>query len=665
MEGTPFGRYRLISLLGRGGMGEVWQAFDTATERVVALKLLPAELADDETFQQRFRREAKSAAALDEPHVVPIYDFGEIDGRLFVTMRLIKGRDLHVMIKEGRVEPVRAVKIIDQVASALQAAHQIGLVHRDVKPTNILVTDDDFAYLIDFGIARAAGQTSLTSVGSVVGTWAYMAPERLSTGSADARADIYALACVLYECLTGSQPFPGSSLEQQLGGHLTQAPPRASAVRGDLPTELDGVIAKGMAKNPDDRYSTTREMALAAMAAVTLPVTGPNSLKVTTPVNVVTARPGAGPPQRPADLVRPSQPNRPLQAPPPSGGASPPTFSAQAPFYDQHRHSPAPSGPNTLVGKPTRKGRVIVIAGVAAVLVVIAVVTAIVLSNSGGGPGTSPASPPATSDSGNPGPFTGTFAATFGPEVKWDGTPTEDSPPGYEETWRLRSECTTDACVATASPGGRYPVDDVVFDKIADRWLSVSTGTAECGNRETESWDVITLDPKADGTMTGEWSQTTANGCFQRRSVDFSRKGDTDLSRLPDPAALPARKASPAEGLRGVYRNDVAYSDGTSAPVTDYRVATECLRSGDRCMSFFMDTKSLGSKPFVFGNGLWVRHDDYDGTCGNSNTHITQTAEMALPQPPADPIPLVGGKGHSESSACSDEYTEKFTRTGD
>ena len=162
MEGTPFGRYRLIELLGRGGMGEVWKAFDTATNRVVAVKVLPANLANDPQFEQRFRREAFAAAGLANPHVVPIHTFGEIDGRLYVDMRLIEGRDLEGILAHGPLEPARAVGIIDQVASALHAAHRIGLVHRDVKPSNILVDEEDFAYLIDFGIARAAGETGLT-----------------------------------------------------------------------------------------------------------------------------------------------------------------------------------------------------------------------------------------------------------------------------------------------------------------------------------------------------------------------------------------------------------------------------------------------------------------------------------------------------------------------
>ncbi len=160
VEGTPFGRYRLVELLGRGGMGEVWRAYDTAANnRTVAIKLLPPQLAADHTFVQRFRREADAAAQLNNPHVIPIHNYGEIDGRLYVDMRLIEGRDLQEVLADGPLEPGRAVRIIEQVAKALHAAHKVGLVHRDVKPSNILLDEDDFAYLIDFGIARAADQT--------------------------------------------------------------------------------------------------------------------------------------------------------------------------------------------------------------------------------------------------------------------------------------------------------------------------------------------------------------------------------------------------------------------------------------------------------------------------------------------------------------------------
>ena len=178
MDGVEFGRYRLIELLGRGGMGEVWRAHDTATNnRTVAIKLLPPHLAADPTFVQRFRREADAAARLNNPHIIPIHTYGEIDGRLYVDMRLIEGRDLQDVLADGPLDAGRSVRIIEQVAKALHAAHKVGLVHRDVKPSNILLDEDDFAYLIDFGIARGAGETSLTGTGAMIGSWHYMAPE--------------------------------------------------------------------------------------------------------------------------------------------------------------------------------------------------------------------------------------------------------------------------------------------------------------------------------------------------------------------------------------------------------------------------------------------------------------------------------------------------------
>ena len=269
----PFGRYRLVELLGRGGMGEVWRAHDTATNnRTVAIKLLPPHLASDSTYVQRFRREADAAAQLNNPHIIPIHTYGEIDGRLYVDMRLIEGRDLQAALADGPLEAGRAVRIIEQVAKALQAAHKIGLVHRDVKPSNILLDEDDFAYLIDFGIARSADETSLTGTAQMIGSWHYMAPERMRAHEADARADIYALACVLYECLTGSRPFPGDSLESQVAAHLTDPPPQPSTTQPNVPAQFDAVIARGMAKDPENRYATTVELADAARDAITVPI---------------------------------------------------------------------------------------------------------------------------------------------------------------------------------------------------------------------------------------------------------------------------------------------------------------------------------------------------------------------------------------------------------
>lgn len=283
MEGTVFGRYRLVELMGRGGMGEVWRAHDTETNnRVVAIKVLPSHLAADETYARRFRREADAAARLNNPHIVPIHNYGEIDGRLYVDMRLIEGRDLQEVLAAGPLDPARAVRIVEQVAKALHAAHKIGLVHRDVKPSNILVDEDDFAYLIDFGIARATDETALTSTGAVIGTYHYMAPERLGAGDVDARSDIYALACVFFECLTGQRPFPGASVESQVAGHLTAPPPQPSASSPNVPADLDAVIRHGMAKNPDERFQSTVELARAARDAITVPTSRPTP--VATPV---------------------------------------------------------------------------------------------------------------------------------------------------------------------------------------------------------------------------------------------------------------------------------------------------------------------------------------------------------------------------------------------
>ncbi|MDT5066624.1 MAG: hypothetical protein QOK02_2779 [Mycobacterium sp.] len=268
LDATPFGHYQLLELLGRGGMGQVYRAHDTRTDRIVALKVLPAHLAGDPVFQQRFRREAHAAAALSEPHVVPIHGYGEIDGQLYLDMRLIDGEDLGTVLTEaqGPLSPVRAVTIVEQVAAALDAAHAVGLVHRDVKPSNIFIAAKDFVYLIDFGIARTTTETGLTTVGSTLGTMAYMAPERFKSGQSDPRSDVYALTCVLHECLTGSRPYSGDSLEQQLAGHLVAPPPRPSALNPKLPKGFDDVVAKGMAKDPDNRYQTAGELADALRA---------------------------------------------------------------------------------------------------------------------------------------------------------------------------------------------------------------------------------------------------------------------------------------------------------------------------------------------------------------------------------------------------------------
>ena len=250
-------------------MGRVYRAYDTQLHRDVAIKVLSPQAGGDPTFEQRFRREACTAAGLGEPHIIPIFDAGEIDGRLFIAMQLIDGTDvLSLLSRDGPLPPERAVAVIEQAAAALDAAHRAGLVHRDVKPANLMVTATDFVYLIDFGIAHALGDTALTNTGITVGTVAYLAPERLTAGHADSRADIYALTCVLYQCLTGATPYPAASLEQQMFAHLNGTPPSPSQARPGLPDALDAVIATGMARDPDRRYQTAGDLAAAARAAL-------------------------------------------------------------------------------------------------------------------------------------------------------------------------------------------------------------------------------------------------------------------------------------------------------------------------------------------------------------------------------------------------------------
>jgi serine/threonine protein kinase, bacterial len=388
VDGTPFGRYRLIELLGRGGMGEVWRAHDTDTDRVVAIKLLPAHFSANEDFQRRFRREAHAAARLNSPHVVPIHYYGEIDGRLYVDMRLIEGRDLQAVLAAGRLAPARAVRIIEQVAEALQAAHEVGLLHRDVKPSNILLDRNDFAYLIDFGIARAADETRLTKSGNMIGTFAYIAPERLGTRAGeDARADIYSLACVLYECLTGHPPFNEDTTAGLLAAHLNTPPPQPSTTQPNVPPQVDQVIATGMAKDPDNRYATTVELADAARDAITTPIPRPEPTvppepppTQKTPSSVTTAVHGTPPPP-PTTLPSATQ-HRPEQQPPAYAAQLGSAATEHADTTNQPPTQLAPTRPalplqaapptTARVRRLSRRTKIALIGGVVALVAVIA-----------------------------------------------------------------------------------------------------------------------------------------------------------------------------------------------------------------------------------------------------------------------------------------------------
>jgi serine/threonine protein kinase len=284
--GPRFGPYILTAVLGRGGMGVVYRAFDTGKGRTVALKVLIPGLAADRAYQDRFRRESKRTARLREPHIIPIHDYGQIEGRLFIDMRLVEGTDLATVLdRDGPMPPAAAAWITAQVASALDAAHADGLIHRDVKPSNVLITGQGksvpFAYLIDFGIVRVISGASPSTGSGAIGTVAYMAPERFAGSPGDRRADVYSLACVLHECLTGRPPFSGEMVAVMLA-QLNALPPAPSRLRPGLPAAVDEVVARGLAKDPARRYGTAGELAEAILAAtadlgaVSVPVPGPD-----------------------------------------------------------------------------------------------------------------------------------------------------------------------------------------------------------------------------------------------------------------------------------------------------------------------------------------------------------------------------------------------------
>jgi hypothetical protein len=251
-------------------MGVVYRATQQALDRVVALKLIVPELADDPGLRDRFERESRIAASIDHPNVLPLYYAGEQDGVLYQAMRYVDGTDLRTLVRaHGALPADRAVAIVAQVAAALDAAHARGLVHRDVKPANVMLTEGDHAYLGDFGLSRrTASQEASTAGGSVVGTFDYVAPEQIRGERVDARADVYALGGVLFTALTGQVPFPRESDEARLWAHLSAEPPRLSERAPNLPPELDPVIQRALAKRPEDRYPSAGDLARAATAAL-------------------------------------------------------------------------------------------------------------------------------------------------------------------------------------------------------------------------------------------------------------------------------------------------------------------------------------------------------------------------------------------------------------
>lgn len=337
--GTRFGPYELRSLVGAGATGEVYRAYDTTRGRTVAVKVLRKKPAAEPGFRERFWRESQMAAQLRDPHVVPVHDFGEIDGVLFVDMRLVSGGSLKDLLRtHGALEPARAASILAQVAAALDAAHADGLVHGDVNPGNVLLAPRDFAYLVDFGLAHAGG------------SYAYQAPEGFSGDRVGPQGDVYSLACVLYECLTGQPPFEATDAQQLMSAHLYSPLPRPSIMRRGIRRDFDDVIAVGMAKQPTARFWSAGELAGAATAAAS----------------------PAGPGEAPAPVaVRPN----PSPSPTPSSPTRTRPFSSSYPNPDDTGYSPYP--PAALATARPGRGRApLVLAGAAVVVLFVAAILA-------------------------------------------------------------------------------------------------------------------------------------------------------------------------------------------------------------------------------------------------------------------------------------------------
>jgi serine/threonine protein kinase len=267
--------YEMVEELGRGGMAVVYRARDVRLDRWVALKVLGEDLARDEGFRRRFIRESRAAAAVDHPNIIPIFDAGEANGMLFIAMRYVGGQDVHSLLNRmGPLPSARATGIVAQVASALDAAHACGLVHRDVKPANMLLDglagdgSDDHVYLSDFGISKTSqATTNLTLTGQVLGTLNYLAPEQIEGRGVDGRADAYSLACAAFEMLAGEPPFRREQSLAVMWAQLSAPPPALTSMRGDLPAAVDQVMARGLAKPPEDRYPSCRAFAAALQEA--------------------------------------------------------------------------------------------------------------------------------------------------------------------------------------------------------------------------------------------------------------------------------------------------------------------------------------------------------------------------------------------------------------
>jgi Protein kinase domain len=603
-------------LLGVGGMGQVYLATHPRLPREDALKVLPADLTTDPEYRGRFAREAELAATLSHPHIVGIHDRGEFDGQFWISMEYVAGTDVGKLLLDQFPNgmPVdEALPILSSVASALDYAHRRGLLHRDVKPSNILLSDPDGqarrAFLADFGIARRIDDSAgLTATNMTVGTVAYAPPEQLKAEAVDGRTDQYALACSAFHVLAGAPPFVHSNPAVVITQHVTAPPPSIGARRSEI-AGLDGVFARAMAKQPSRRFGSCSEF-----------------------VAVL------------SDQL--------------SGGASPYVYETQP--YTYATLPPGSSSPALpRKGSGRRTGILIGALVAVALLVAVGAVAAVKLIQ--------PDNPTAA-----PGPFGGTYKVDFGSSIGLDVSPNAAEAPAITDSYGLRSTCRSTGCVMTSSRLSGAPVGEatIVFDQIGERWVAVSLHADQCQSALTEFWEVFTLQPRADGTLAGEYTRASPQGCADRRIVTFTRTGDVDVGSVADPADQQSRVLSPAEALHGRYSTLRTFSSASKAsPLQSLAsVTTDCLRTGDRCMSYFHGGTG-GDIPLVFSAGKWIWDVSGNGLCPSREaTQVKETAQFPMPEPPQNPISQFSGQGHHQQSApCAIEadFDQKFTRIGD
>jgi serine/threonine-protein kinase len=393
---------RLEEEIGRGGMGVVYRATDESLQRTVALKLIAPELTTNQDFRERFKRESRLAASIEHPNVIPVYAAGESEDLLYLVMRYIRGTDLRALLQqEGALEPARATRVVAQVAAALGAAHRRGLIHRDVKPANVLIerqAENEHAYLTDFGIARdVGGATALTRTGMLVGTLDYIAPERLEDRPGDGRSDVYALGCVLFEALTGQVPYPRDSDVAKMYAHMNEPVPSVREFRPDVPDELARTATRAMAKTPEERFETAEDLAATLRAEVTT-LSGPRPSPAPQPDQTELARTEYATPPTEAQLP----PTQHQPASPPTPPPAPRPAAAQPPAPPAPPRAPAPAPPPP--GAPARRRRTLPLA-LAGLALLAAVVVGVVLlaggSDDDGGSENASSSGGGSSDTGS------------------------------------------------------------------------------------------------------------------------------------------------------------------------------------------------------------------------------------------------------------------------